>query len=134
MAEGCCCSGVALLYADRYIDQGHYLHYALQNADYLMGRNATGYCFITGFGVKSPQHPHHRISASDGIDAPFPGMLVGGPNPGQQDRESANLSYSSNYPDESYLDDVGSYASNEIAINWNASLVALLCWLDAELQ
>ena len=134
LAEGCCCSGVALLYADRYIDQGHYLHYALQNADYLMGRNATGYCFITGFGVKSPQHPHHRISASDGIDAPFPGMLVGGPNPGQQDRESGNLSYSSNYPDESYLDDVGSYASNEIAINWNASLVALLCWLDAELQ
>ena len=24
-----------------------------------------------------------------------------------------------------------SYASNEIAINWNASLVAFLCWLDA---
>ena len=34
-------------------------------------------------------------------------------------------------PDESYLDAMPSYASNEIAINWNASLVAFVCWLDA---
>ena len=39
--------------------------------------------------------------------------------------------YTSNYPDESYMDVMESYASNEIAINWNASLVAFLCWLDA---
>jgi hypothetical protein len=29
------------------------------------------------------------------------------------------------------LDVVDSYASNEIAINWNAELVALMAWLDA---
>ena len=39
--------------------------------------------------------------------------------------------YPSNYPDESYIDNMESYASNEIAINWNASLVAFLCYLDA---
>ena len=58
-------------------------------------------------------------------------MLVGGPNPGQQDRQSMKAQYPSNVPDESYIDDTESYASNEIAINWNASLVAFLCWLDA---
>ena len=80
---------------------------------------------------KSPLHPHHRISAADTVEQPFPGMLVGGPNPGQQDRAAGNLTYPSSYPDESYLDVTESYASNEIAINWNASLVAFLCWLDA---
>ena len=63
--------------------------------------------------------------------APFPGMLVGGPNPGQQDKREMKVPYPSNCPDESYIDNTDSYSSNEIAINWNASLVAFLCWLDA---
>jgi endoglucanase len=49
----------------------------------------------------------------------------------QQDKVAGNLVYPSSFPDESYLDEEPSYASNEIAINWNASLVALLCWMDA---
>ena len=132
LAEFCCCQAMALLYADRLMGTERYTRYALQNADYLLGRNATGYCFVTGFGDKSPMHPHHRLSEADGIVAPLPGMLVGGPNPGQQDRrEVGPEGYPSNYPDESYVDAMPSYASNEIAINWNASLVAFLCWLDA---
>ena len=131
LAEHCCCQAMALLYADQIAGTVKYRRYALQNADYLLGRNATGYCYVTGFGDKSPMHPHHRISAADGIAAPFPGLLVGGPNPGQQDKNNMRSAYPSNVPDESYVDDDTSYASNEIAINWNASLVAFLCWLDA---
>ena len=132
LAEHLCCQALALLYADQLEGTGKYRRYALQNADYLLGRNATGYCYVTGFGDKSPMHPHHRPSAADGIEAPFPGMLVGGPNPGQQDKKDMHNSvYPSNVADESYIDDAESYASNEIAINWNASLVAFLCWLDA---
>ena len=132
LAEFCCCQAMALLYADKVTGTTKYRRYALQNADYLLGRNATGYCFVTGFGDQSPMHPHHRPSAADNIEAPFPGMLVGGPNPGQQDKKDMhNATYPSNIPDESYIDNEESYASNEIAINWNASLVAFLCWLDA---
>jgi len=130
LAEYCCCQGLALLYADKMLGTGKYRRYALQNVDYLLGRNATGYCYVTGFGDKSPMHPHHRPSEADGIEKPFPGMLVGGPNPGQQDKKDLSTPYSSDYPDESYMDVMQSYASNEIAINWNASLVAFLCWLD----
>lgn len=132
LAERCCCQGLAFLYADKAMGTDKYRRFALQDADYLLGRNATGYCYVTGFGDKSPMHPHHRPSAADGIDKPFPGMLVGGPNPGQQDKQEFSTPYPSNQPDESYLDITQSYASNEVAINWNASLVAFLCWLDAE--
>ncbi len=132
-AEKCAGLGIACLYAYRLTGSADYLDAALQTADYLLGRNATGYCYVTGFGSKSPQHPHQRLSSADGIDAPLPGFLVGGPNPGQQDGEYCKT-YPSKYPDESYTDDEGSYASNEIAINWNASAAAFLSWLDAEMR
>lgn len=131
LAEAFCVNGVVLLYAHSLTGDAAYLNAAQQNMDYILGRNATGYCYVTGFGTKSPMHPHHRLSTADGVEAPMPGMLVGGPNPGQQDRESSHLTYPSAQPDESYIDDMGSYASNEIAINWSAALVALAGWIDA---
>jgi len=128
-AEQCCGNGIAMLYAHALTGNDKYLTGAKKCADYLLGRNATGYCYVTGFGTFSPKNPHQRLSFADGIEEPLPGFLVGGPNAGQQDRATCN-SYTSNYPDESYTDDMNSYASNEIAINWNASLVAFIGWLD----
>lgn len=129
LAEGCCNQAISLLTAHRLTGETKYLQNALRNADYILGRNATGYCYVTGFGVKSPLNLHHRISATDDIDEPLPGFLVGGPNPGQQDKGD-NCVYTSDVPDESYLDSVNSYASNEVAINWNASLLYLSAMID----
>jgi endoglucanase len=108
--------------------ENKYLNEALKNIDYVLGRNATGYCFITGFGTKSTLHPHHRPSVGDAINEPVPGLLAGGPNPGQQDRCEG---YPSKMPAESYLDHDCSYASNEIAINWNAPLVYVANAMEA---
>jgi endoglucanase len=99
-----------------------YLTAALSNADYILGRNATGYCFVTSAGTKSTMRPHHRPSVADGIVEPVPGLLAGGPNPGKQDK----CNYTFSEPETTYVDDECSYASNEIAINWNAPLVYLL--------
>lgn len=122
--------GIALVQAYRLTGDERYLHFALANLDYLLGRNATGYSFVTGFGDKPPMHPHHRPSIADGVTQPVPGLLVGGPNPRapQQDRCT---SYTSEVPDEVYSDDACSYASNEIAINWNAPLAYLAAALEA---
>ncbi len=130
LAETFGANGLTLCLAHRLTGDKKYLTAAQQNADYVLGRNATGYCYITGFGTKSPMHPHHRISEADGIEAPFPGLVAGGPNPGQQDIAEVKA-YPSKQPDESYIDVMQSYASNEIAINWNASILALLGWLEA---
>lgn len=134
LAETFCVNGVTLLTAYRLTGDTKYLKAAQQNMDYILGRNATGYCYVTGFGTKSPQHPHHRLSTADGVDEPLPGMLVGGPNPGQQDGHEQGVAYPSKMADESYTDVVPSYASNEIAINWNAALVALAGWIDATVK
>ena len=114
--------GIFLIQAYNISKDKKYLKAALTNLDYLLGRNATGYCFLTGFGQKQVMHLHHRPSVADGIVAPVPGLLSGGPNPGQQDKCPG---YTTKMPDKSFLDDDCSYSTNEIAINWNAPMVYL---------
>jgi len=104
-----------------------YIDAALTNLDYILGRNATGYCFVTGIGTKSTMHPHHRPSIADGIEAPVPGLMAGGANPGQQD----HCHYDFFEPETSYSDISCAYASNEIAINWNAPLVYIANAIEA---
>jgi endoglucanase len=119
--------GMLLINAWLQTKDKKYIDHALGNLDYLLGRNATGYCFVTGIGAHSPQHPHHRPSVADGIAEPVPGLLVGGPNPGRQDHGQ----YDFTEPETAYSDRSTAYASNEIAINWNAPLVYLAAGIDA---
>lgn len=123
--------GMLKLIAFRLSGNEKYLASAQNDLDYLLGRNATGYCFVTGYGSKSPMHPHQRISSADGVEAPMPGFLVGGPNisvitdcdPEKVDR--------SPFPAKSYVDIQCSYSTNETAINWNAPLVFLVAGIEA---
>jgi endoglucanase len=119
--------GMVLIKAYLLTKDRRYLDYALSNLDYLLGRNASGYSYITGFGHKTPMHPHHRISIADGIVDPVPGLMVGGPNPGMQD----GIKVTSLVPDEAYVDDARAYAVNEVAINWNAPFVYLTNSIEA---
>ena len=118
---------IAMLYAYKITGDEKYIDYALTNLDYLLGRNATDYSFVTGFGHKTPMYVHHRLAEADGVRDPLPGFLAGGPNPQKQD----GCNYPSAYADEAYVDDVCSYASNEIAINWNAPLAYVATAIEA---
>lgn len=115
-----------LLQAYRLSGDQDFLDAARANLDYILGRNATGYSFVTGFGSKPPMHPHHRQSAADDNVDPVPGFVVGGPQPGQQD----GCDYPSDLPAKTFLDHWCSYSTNEVAINWNAPLVYLVGAID----
>lgn len=119
--------GIALINAYLVTKDKKYVDYALSNLDYLLGRNATGYSFLTGVGSMRVMRPHHRPSVADGIEEPVPGLLSGGPNPGKQDR--CHYDYSD--PERAFSDTDCSYASNEIAINWNAPMVYLANAIEA---
>ena len=53
--------------------------------------------------------------------------MAGGPNPGEQD----HAQYHFHEAETAYLDADAAYASNEVAINWNAPLVYLANALEA---
>ena len=107
--------GMMLLLADRIHPKEAYRVAAQDSLQYLFGVNALGTSYVTGVGSRSPLHPHHRISASDGVEAPWPGLLVGGPN--AEGRTP---------PARQWEDKEANYRVNEIAINWNAPLVFVL--------
>lgn len=117
--------GVQLLVADRIKADARYRQTALDNLHYLLGRNTFSLSFVTQIGQSFPHNPHHRPSAADNNTEPYPGLLIGGPNRVRQDPAMKKL-LSDLPPAKMYLDDQESFASNEVAINWNAPLVFLL--------
>jgi len=112
----------------RFTGDEKYLIGAEQITDYILGKNATGYSFLTGFGAKKVMNIHHRPSAADGICDPIPGFIAGGPNKDKQD--SSEVTYAFDYPAKSFEDVVESYASNEVCLNWNAPAVYVLGYLQ----
>ncbi|MBN2272703.1 MAG: glycoside hydrolase family 9 protein [Bacteroidales bacterium] len=117
--------GMLLMQAFKLTGDAGYFNAAISILDYLLGRNATQYCFVTGIGTKRPMHIHHRPSGADGIAEPIPGFLAGGPNPGNVNDDCGASSYPSTLPARAYADLQCSYSTNEIAINWNAPLAFL---------
>jgi endoglucanase len=122
--------GVLLLQAFDITKDSSYLKIAIANLDYLMGRNGVNYSFMTGYGSVSPMYIHHRISSSDGVTAPIPGLLVGGPNT-EDLTDCGSSAYPSNLKGKAYLDAECSYTTNEIAINWNAPFAYLSNVIEA---
>ncbi len=103
-----------------------------RSIDYFFGRNPLNKCYVTGFGYNPPMFPHHRVSGGDLIEVPVPGFLVGGSNYRQEDSrdEKEPVTYTYSGMSNSYMDVQASYASNEVAINWNAPLVFVLGFLN----
>jgi endoglucanase len=97
---------------------------ARDNLHYLLGRNTFSLSWVTQVGTNPYRHPHHRPSGAGRNSEPWPGLLSGGPNAARQDDTLKALPDLP--PARIYRDEQASYASNEIAINWQAMLVFLL--------
>jgi endoglucanase len=121
-------NGILLLHAYYLTKNKSYLDAAQRALDYLLGANPLDISFVTGYGNRTPMFPHHRPSEGDGIAEPVPGMLVGGPHEGGQDIKPNGRCddyLKKGKPALCYVDNECSYATNEVAINWNAPLVYL---------
>jgi endoglucanase len=116
--------GVLLLVASRWAPEPQFREAALDHLHYLLGRNTFGLSWLTGVGVRPYRNPHHRPSGADQNADPWPGLLSGGPNRNGGDPVLDKLPATP--PGRRYEDHQASYAGNEIAINWQASLVFLL--------
>jgi endoglucanase len=117
--------GMYLLIANQLEPNSSFVDAARDNLHYLLGRNTFSLSWVTQVGDHSFQHPHHRPSGDGKQPGPWPGLLSGGPNAGRQDAVLAALPKDLP-PAKVYADQLASYASNEICINWQASLVFLL--------
>ena len=121
--------GMILIHAYILTKEEKYLNAAQSIVDYILGRNPLDKSYLTGYGVNPTMNPHHRPSQADGIDAPVPGMIAGGPNASATD--CAKKYNDANAVARSYYDNSCSYATNEVAINWNAPFAYVIGSLQA---
>ena len=124
-------AGMILAAAHRLSGEERYLDGLLDGLHYLLGHNPNAVSYLTGFGHRYPMNIHHRPSNADGVETPVPGLLSGGPNVGRQDRQWCTYRPGA-APMMSWTDQTGSYASNEICLNWNAPLTYVLGYVEAE--
>lgn len=101
---------------------------------YLLGRNPVDKCYVSGFGARPLQNPHHRFWAHQfnyRFPPPPPGVLSGGPNSGLQDPAIKSLGKMAHCaPETCYLDHIEAWSVNEVAINWNAPFAWVAAYLD----
>jgi endoglucanase len=109
-------NAVLLLVANSVKPNAAYVEAALDQLHYVLGRNALGKSYVTGYGTNAVQNPHNRTMFS--LGQVVPGVLVGGPNGDGQDGLTPP-----SQGQRSYVDQLQAYASNENSIEYNAPLV-----------
>ncbi len=107
-----------------------YIAPARDLAHWFFGRNPQGQTYVTGTSPGSAKDPHFRPSVSGAIALPD-GFLVGGPNSGGLSGDPAASGLIGQPPMRMYIDDKESYATNEVAINWQAAWALYLSLLAA---
>ncbi|WP_211745776.1 glycoside hydrolase family 9 protein [Paenibacillus sp. Marseille-Q4541] len=118
-----------LLIAREWSPKPEYVNAATQHLHYLLGKNTLYLSYVTGFGTRSVMNPHHRPSVGDHVDAPVPGMVVGGPNRNLND-EIMEQTLKGKPAAASYIDHEDSYAGNEITIYWNSPAVFVVSYFN----
>ncbi|KAK1177395.1 glycoside hydrolase family 9 protein [Streptomyces sp. NBS 14/10] len=104
----------------------------LEGLDYIFGRNALNQSYVTGYGEHHSHNQHSRLyghQIDPALPGPPAGSLAGGPSAGLEDPKANRLLIDRTVepprrpaPQLCYLDDIQSWSTNEVAVNWNAAL------------
>ena len=124
-------NGIAMICAGLLTGDDKYKDAALNQLNYLLGMNATGFSFVTGFGERAFRNPHHRPSYADGIDDPVPGLVSGGPNKNYPDAVTKAIILPDTPPAKFYIDYSPTASANENAIYWNSPAVFVAAYFGS---
>jgi endoglucanase len=116
-----------------FFGDARHLAAAADAMDYLLGRNPLDQSYVTGYGARPLEHPHHRFwahQANAKFPPPPPGVVSGGPNSGLQDPYAQAAGLGGCAPEACFVDNIEAWSVNEIAINWNAPLAWVTAFLD----
>ncbi|MCQ2433731.1 MAG: glycoside hydrolase family 9 protein [Oscillospiraceae bacterium] len=131
-------NNIVMAYAYSATGKADYLNGVVEGLDYLFGRNARDFSYVTGYGTYHCTNPHHRWWSHE-LDEEFPyapaGVLSGGPNAGLQDPYvgGAGLTRGDNNPSQlCYVDSIEAWSVNEVTINWNSPFAWIMSFVEDE--
>ena len=119
--------------AHDFTGKNEYLSAMSEGADYLFGRNPLGKSYVTGYGERPLENPHHRFwsfQADSRFPKAPPGAVSGGPNSSLQDPYAQAAGLKGCAPQKCFMDHIESWSTNEITVNWNAPLAWITAFLD----
>jgi endoglucanase len=114
-----------------------YLNGVAEGMDYILGRNPLDQSYVTGYGERPLQNPHHRFwahQANHKFPKAPPGIVSGGPNSGLEDPYVQAAGLKGCAPETCFLDNIEAWSVNEITINWNSPLFWVAAFLDEQGQ
>lgn len=126
---------IVMAYAYLFSKNVKYLNGAAEAMDYLLGRNPNVQSYVTGYGGNPLENPHHRFwayQADNTFPKAPPGCLSGGPNSGLEDPwvKGSGWKPGSRPAQKCYMDNIESWSTNEITINWNVPLAWMASFMD----
>jgi endoglucanase len=123
---------VVLAVAHELAGRREHLDGAVRGLDYLLGCNALGQSYVTGYGTDFTRHQRTRHFAHD-LDPGFPppprGAIAGGPHSKQYPGFPSDPRLDGLPPQRRYVDECTSETTNDVCIRWNAPLVWMAVFL-----
>jgi endoglucanase len=123
---------VVIAVAHELTGRSEHLSAAARGMDYLLGCNALGQSYITGYGTDFTRRQRTRHFAH-ALDPSFPppprGALAGGPTSKDHPGFPSDPRLSDLPPQCRYLDEPTSETTNDVCIRWNAPLVWMAAFL-----
>ena len=110
-----------------------YLDGVVEGMDYILGRNPLSQSYVTGYGTRPLQNPHHRFwshQVNEKLPTAPPGAVSGGPNSGLEDPYVKAAGLTGCAPQKCFVDHIEAWSANEVTINWNAPLAWVAAYLD----
>ncbi len=120
-------SGIILAMAYDMTGTQKYLQTAIEQLNYILGKNCMDYCFVSGFGSRSPKNQHNRLTIAR--KTMIEGALSGGPDASREDDIMEAMAWETP-PAKMYVDDYRSYSTNEVAVYYNSALVYLIAAVE----
>jgi endoglucanase len=124
---------IVMALAFDFTKDAKYLNGVHAGMDYLLGRNAMGQSYVTGYGDNPLRFPHHRFWSNQ-ADPKFPtappGAVSGGPNSDIQDPYAKAAGLKGCAAQKCFVDNIEAWSVNEITINWNSPFAWVAAFLD----
>lgn len=128
---------IIMAYAYDVSGKNEYINGVSSALDYLFGRNAMDFSYVSGYGDRALSNPYHRFWANQ-MDSSFPsvpdGVLCAGPNSELQDPYArlAGLKLGETAAQKCYIDNAESWSTNEVSMLWNAPFAWVMSFMEDE--
>jgi hypothetical protein len=120
--------GTQLLWLENLTGNDAYWQSAYQMSHWFFGLNPHGIIFTTGASRFHAKRPHFRPLISQAAPKPY-GLLIGGPNSVELKGDIPASPLFNRAPMQVYIDHQDSWATNEVAINWQAAWASYMTLL-----